>query len=271
MMKKLLTIVGVGALLSVAVLATSHAADNTFKPASWLQPSREHPSNYQPRYTGFGYHDGMEKDSDGDGVPDSRDKCPNTPKGVKVNSDGCPLDSDGDGVTDDLDMCPDTPKGTKVDARGCPITTRSVPVADGDSDGDGVVDSRDQCPGTPKGAVVDDRGCWTLKNLHFDTNKAVIKSGSYGVLDQVANILKQNPKLDVEVQGHTDNRASRALNKKLSEKRSAAVVSYLTKKGVAASRLKSAGYGFDRPVADNKTADGRARNRRVELHLPNVK
>ncbi|MBF0124807.1 MAG: OmpA family protein [Magnetococcales bacterium] len=269
-MKKFLVIAGVGALLSVAALATSNAADNVFRPSAWEQPSRSHPSVYQPRYTGFGYHD-ADKDSDGDGVSDSRDKCPDTPKGVKVDSDGCPLDSDGDGVTDDKDQCPNTPKGTKVDSVGCPIASRSVATTDSDTDGDGVLDSRDQCPGTPRGAVVDERGCWTLKNLHFDTNKAVIKSGSFAMLDQVVAILKKNPNLDVEVQGHTDNRAGRALNKKLSEKRAAAVVKYLTKKGVAANRLRSAGYAFDRPVADNTTADGRARNRRVELHLPNVK
>jgi OOP family OmpA-OmpF porin len=88
-------------------------------------------------------------DSDGDGVPDRKDKCPNTPKGVQVYSDGCPLDLDGDGVPDYLDKCPGTPPGVKVNAQGCEI----------DSDGDGVPDSRDQCPGTPRGVRVDPNGC----------------------------------------------------------------------------------------------------------------
>jgi OOP family OmpA-OmpF porin len=89
------------------------------------------------------------RDTDGDGVPDKKDKCPNTPKGAKVDANGCPLDTDGDGVYDGLDQCPDTPKGATVDAKGCPS----------DADGDGVYDGIDQCPDTPKGATVDAKGC----------------------------------------------------------------------------------------------------------------
>jgi outer membrane protein OmpA-like peptidoglycan-associated protein len=89
------------------------------------------------------------KDTDKDGVPDSEDKCPDTPLGCKVDATGCPIDSDKDGVCDGLDQCPDTPAGATVDARGCPS----------DSDGDGVLDGIDQCPDTPKGVPVDARGC----------------------------------------------------------------------------------------------------------------
>ncbi len=92
---------------------------------------------------------GCPHDSDGDGVWDGIDQCPNTPKGATVNAKGCPTDSDGDGVWDGIDQCPDTPKGATVDAKGCPI----------DTDGDGVWDGIDQCPNTPKGATVDARGC----------------------------------------------------------------------------------------------------------------
>jgi len=92
---------------------------------------------------------GCPKDSDGDGVADYLDKCPDTPKGAPVDAQGCPKDSDGDGVADYLDKCPDTPKGAPVDAQGCPK----------DSDGDGVADYLDKCPDTPKGAPVDAQGC----------------------------------------------------------------------------------------------------------------
>jgi OOP family OmpA-OmpF porin len=92
---------------------------------------------------------GKPKDSDGDGVYDKKDKCPDTPKGATVDANGCPSDSDGDGVWNGIDQCPDTPKGATVDAKGCPT----------DSDGDGVFDGIDQCPDTPKGATVDAKGC----------------------------------------------------------------------------------------------------------------
>jgi len=94
---------------------------------------------------------GCPTDSDGDRVWDGLDDCPNTPKGAKVDAKGCPMDSDGDGVFDGIDQCPDTPKGATVDAKGCPM----------DSDGDGVFDGLDQCPNTPKGATVDAKGCTT--------------------------------------------------------------------------------------------------------------
>jgi OOP family OmpA-OmpF porin len=119
------------------------------------------------------------RDTDGDGVPDKKDKCPGTPKGAKVDANGCPLDSDGDGVFDGLDLCEGTPKGATVDVKGCPADADSDGVFDGidtcpdtprgatvdakgcpsDADGDGVLDGIDKCPGTPKGASVDARGC----------------------------------------------------------------------------------------------------------------
>ncbi len=94
---------------------------------------------------------GCPSDADGDGVWNGIDQCPNTPKGATVDAKGCPMDSDGDGVFDGIDQCPDTPKGATVDAKGCPM----------DSDGDGVSDGIDQCPNTPKGATVDAKGCPT--------------------------------------------------------------------------------------------------------------
>ncbi len=124
---------------------------------------------------------GAPRDTDGDGVPDKKDKCADTPKGASVDATGCPTDSDGDGVWDGLDQCIGTPKGATVDAKGCPTDADGDGVYDGidqcadtpksatvdargcpsDADGDGVLDGLDQCPNTPRGATVDAKGCTT--------------------------------------------------------------------------------------------------------------
>ncbi len=195
------------------------------------------------------------KDSDGDGVYDDMDRCPQTPSGVTVDRSGCPLDSDGDGVYDYMDKCPDTPRGVKVDKKGCPL----------DTDGDGVYDYMDKCPDTPQGATVDQRGCWVLKGVNFDTSKWDIKREGHKVLNEAVDILKKNPSLKLEIQGHTDNRGSAKFNKQLSEKRATAVMEYFVKEGIAKSRVSAMGYGLSIPAASNDTPEGRAQNRRVEL------
>jgi OOP family OmpA-OmpF porin len=210
-------------------------------------------------------------DADGDGVADYMDKCPNTQAYTQVDSVGCPLDTDQDGVADYLDKCPNTRKGAKVDAKGCPV----------DSDGDGILDYMDNCPDTPKGTKVDYSGCplpvatksakvtdagtWLYEDIKFDSGSAKIKSGSYPVLDEIAALLKGNPDLKVEVQGHTDSAGSREMNLKLSKNRADSVVTYLLQKGVSQGQLSSEGYGPSRPMASNDSAAGRAKNRRVEL------
>jgi OOP family OmpA-OmpF porin len=167
-----------------------------------------------------------------------------------------PMDSDGDGVTDDLDRCPNTPRGVKVDAHGCPI----------DSDGDGVPDYLDKCPNTPKGATVDARGCWTYAAVvMYDFNSAEIKSEAFPMLDEAVLILKKNPEMKVEIDGHTDNIGSAAYNMNLSERRAKSIMKYFVDKGVAAERLTTKGFGFTKPAASNDTKQGRAKNRRVEL------
>ena len=165
-------------------------------------------------------------------------------------------DSDGDGVIDQLDECPGTPMGVKVDSKGCPL----------DSDGDGVYDSLDKCPDTPKGAKVDNRGCWVLKGVYFETAKWSIKPQSYPVLNEVADVLRRNPDLRVEIQGHTDNVGNARYNQNLSEKRARSVMDYLLKQGIPRSQLFYKGYGEERPIATNETPEGRSKNRRVELN-----
>ena len=195
-------------------------------------------------------------DSDGDGVVDEADQCPNTPRGITVDARGCPPDSDGDGVPDYLDRCPSTPPGVPVDNSGCPF----------DSDGDGVADHLDQCPDTPKGATVNEVGCWALKGTTlYDSNSSYIRAEAYPLLDEVAIILGKNPEMEVEVQGHTDDTGTAEYNQWLSEKRAQRVKDYLVSKGIDPSRLEAKGYGLTQPVASNATEEGRAQNRRVEL------
>ncbi len=202
--------------------------------------------------------------SDGDGVIDAQDRCPNTPRGTAVNATGCPLDSDGDGVVDAQDKCPNTPRGTAVNAEGCPL----------DADGDGVVDTADACPNTPAGTAVDTRGCpklfanaasFALTGVTFETSKAIIRPSSFAKLDEVAEALKANPDVRVEISGHTDNFGSDAANLRLSQARAEAVRRYFIDKGVAADRMEARGYGESRPVTTNDTVEGRAENRRVEM------
>ncbi len=198
---------------------------------------------------------GCPLDTDGDGVYDYLDHCPHTPKRAKVNARGCPPDTDGDGVYDFRDQCPGTPKGVKVNKTGCPL----------DTDSDGVYDYIDQCPGTPVGVEVNEKGCWVLEGIQFESRKWTIEPQAYPILDEVVAVMKENPGVRVEVQGHTDNVGSEADNRKLSKNRARAVMEYLVKKGVDKKRLSSAGYGFARPIASNDTTEGRAQNRRVEL------
>jgi len=200
------------------------------------------------------------KDSDGDGVYDKDDKCPNTPKGVSVDKNGCPLDSDHDGVIDSLDKCPNTPAGVAVDKKGCPL----------DSDHDGVIDANDKCPNTAAGVKVNSVGCpvaMTLR-LNFDTDKAVVKPEYMGKLKKYANYLKKvDDYYDIIVKGYTDSRGSAAYNKKLSKMRAYAVRTKLIQLGVNPEKIKAEGYGEEDPIASNATKEGRYLNRRVVIEL----
>ncbi|MGH8491997.1 MAG: OmpA family protein [Moraxellaceae bacterium] len=172
------------------------------------------------------------------------------------------VDSDGDGVADINDKCSDSPAGVQVDADGCPL----------DGDMDGVPDYRDQCPATAAGVVVDEKGCDKILtetinkqlSVTFDSGKVVVKDEYKAEIAEVAGLLKQYPGTSVEIQGHTDSSGKKASNDKLSQQRADAVKAVLVNEnGVDASRVTAKGYGSSQPVADNKTAEGKAQNRRV--------
>ena len=241
--------------------------------------------------------DNCKMDTDGDGIPDCEDKCPNDPGPPEFN--GCPPpDRDHDGIPDHLDKCPDAPGLPQYD--GCPDTDGDgipdnldrcpnipgPPQFQGcpDTDGDGIPDPDDKCPFEPGVANTDDpskHGCkaYTLvvvkkgmieikEQVHFETGKAIIKEDSFELLHQVAQVMKDNPQFKVEVQGHTDNVGGKAYNKNLSDKRAKSVRDHLIKKeGIEADRLQAKGFGMDRPIASNATAKGKAANRRSEFHI----
>jgi len=241
--------------------------------------------------------EGCPLDTDYDGVPDYLDKCPDTPAGAKVDENGCALDSDGDGVNDTNDRCPDTPKGASVDEHGCPI----------DTDRDGVPDYKDKCADTPSSASVDASGCpldtdgdgipdyldhcpdvagitanngcpevkeeakqifrKALNGIQFETGKSTIIKSSYPILDDIANIMRENPEYKLFIKGHTDNDGDALTNLKLSKERAAEVLDYLKGKGIKESRMHSEGYGDTQPVVPNNSAANKAKNRRVEFEV----
>ncbi len=206
-------------------------------------------------------------DRDGDGISDPKDSCIDVPGVAKYH--GCPVpDRDGDGINDDEDKCPDVPGVARY--QGCPIPDR---------DGDGVNDEEDKCPDVP--GTVANFGCPEIKQdviqkfnkianqIYFATGKSTILSKSFKPLNEVVKSLNENPTYMLEIEGHTDNVGKDEYNMTLSEKRAAAVKAYLVKKGIDPARLTSKGYGETQPIADNKTAKGRAKNRRSVLKLRN--
>ncbi len=239
----------------------------------------DEPENYQ----GYQDEDGCpdDPDTDGDGIPDSKDSCVLSPedKDNYLDEDGCPdVDNDLDTVPDANDkdstgkICindPEDPDGYE-DADGCP---------EPDNDQDTVPDIEDQCPMEPGPAGGDKPGCpkkpslvivtekeiKITQQIHFEFNKDKIRPESFAILDAVVDVLKQNPKLKIEVQGHTDNRGSAAYNKKLSERRAASVMKYLVAHGIDANRLTSNGYGMEKPLVPNTSDQNRALNRRVQF------
>lgn len=202
-------------------------------------------------------------DGDGDGVADKDDKCP-TKQGL-IGNEGCPApDNDGDGVPDSKDKCPN--KKGPIALEGCP-----------DTDQDGIPDDKDKCPETAGIAAND--GCpevkaevkkifeEALQGIQFNTGRSSIKDESLNILDKVATIMAEYDNANLTIEGYTDSQGSASTNKRLSQSRADAVLKYLTTKGVAKTRMSAKGFGEASPVADNKTAEGREKNRRVEFNL----
>jgi OmpA-OmpF porin, OOP family len=213
-------------------------------------------------------------DTDHDGIPDDVDACPTEPgiANADPKKNGCPFrDKDGDGIEDDVDACIDIPGVATNDpaTNGCPP----------DSDGDGFRDDVDACPhekgvdnkdpskrGCPRLVVFTDSEVKILEQVQFDFGKATIRSASDELLDEVAQVLKDHLEVvKLEVQGHTDHVGPAQYNKKLSEDRAKSVMAALVKRGLDQTRLTATGYGFDKPIGDNKTPEGRQMNRRVQF------
>jgi OmpA-OmpF porin, OOP family len=204
-------------------------------------------------------------DTDNDGINDEEDKCPTVAGSAKYN--GCPIpDSDLDGINDEEDKCPQVKGVAKYD--GCPVP---------DSDNDGINDEEDRCP--QLAGVRENNGCpevkteiikkleYAAQRIYFATGSAKLLNTSFKSLDDVVRILNEDPNLKLSIEGHTDNVGKDDYNHKLSHDRAASVKNYLVSKGIDESRLTSIGFGETQPIADNKTAAGRAKNRRVVMKV----
>jgi OmpA-OmpF porin, OOP family len=223
-------------------------------------------------------------DKDQDGVADKADGCPDQAEDTDgfADTDGCPdLDNDGDKINDDADECIDTPEiynGFK-DEDGCPDEAP-------DSDKDGLPDDKDKCPKQPENinGFEDTDGCpdkgpslvqiteddiKILQRVEFATGSDKIQGAtSFSVLNAVASVLDIHKEIFlIEIGGHTDNAGVADQNRALSQKRAEAVMKYLLDKGIDKGRLQAKGYGPDKPIADNKAAPGRQKNRRVEFSI----
>lgn len=207
-------------------------------------------------------------DSDGDGIGDKDDACPLVAGLAQFN--GCP-DTDNDGIPDNKDKCPYVAGTAQYD--GCPPPDR---------DNDGVNDDVDRCPDVAGTAA--NQGCPEIrkeiitevdkaaKAIFFETGKSTVKKISYKSLDAVVSILKADPSLYADIEGHTDNVQPKSYtNMELSQKRADAVRDYFVSKGISADRLTAQGFGDTQPVASNETAAGRAQNRRTVIKLRNYR
>jgi OmpA-OmpF porin, OOP family len=242
----------------------------------YLDPDDKCPTDPE-NFNGFEDGDGCpdDPDTDGDGLKDTADACIllAEDKDSYLDEDGCPeLDNDVDGLPDLADKCPLEPEDPDGfdDSDGCP---------DPDNDGDEVLDGADECPATPgqkdkaplgcplKPALVVVTDCEVkiTQQIHFATNKDIIKPESYPILNAVVDALDKNPAFKIEVQGHTDDKGANAYNLDLSQRRAQSVRKYLVSHGIDAARLTAKGYGEEVPLVANDSEANRALNRRVQF------
>lgn len=240
-------------------------------------------------FDGFRDTDGApDLDNDQDDVPDVRDKAPMIPedKDGFEDMDGVPdPDNDEDGILDTEDDAPNDPEDVDnfQDGDGAP---------DPDNDNDGIADVKDECPGTDETVSAgiateetfnnyeDDDGCpdkkpeiavekgeaVVLEGVYFATGKADLTQNSRFILDKVVRTLRENPKIEVEIRGYTDNTGGYQLNMRLSKQRADAVKIYLLNQGIDAVKIRTRGFGPENPIATNHTREGRAKNRRIEFY-----
>ncbi len=223
-----------------------------------------------------------ERDSDGDGLFDNVDRCPFDPEDFDrfQDDDGCPdRDNDNDGIFDVVDECPLDAEDLDgfEDEDGCP---------EYDNDRDGIVDRDDECPDIPENfnnfedgdgcpdsapprlVVIEKTHIVIHDKIYFETNKAIIQPISFALVDEIANVMLDNPNiLKIQVEGHTDSVGDDAYNLDLSQRRAQAVVTYLINKQVEADRLTAMGFGELAPITENDTDEGKAANRRVEFRI----
>jgi large repetitive protein len=182
-------------------------------------------------------------DRDGDGIPDDEDQCPDDPEDFDgfEDEDGCPdYDRDGDGIPDHLDRCPDEPE-----------------TIDGFQDDDG-------CPDKVR---VEGSLITTFETVQFRTGSDDILPASHGMLREVVGVLQAHPDMHIRIEGHTDSVGDEQVNLDLSQRRAESVRRFLIGEGIDGKRLEAVGHGESRPIADNATAEGRKKNRRVEFHI----